>query len=99
MDHSSNRLEVEQSFKDFAQLIHAAQRPLPTQTGDGTYIEHDQPHSVFSDLKGLGFKDVSTLMTVMKTKASGQLTDDRTYLMEKVIAVSFGVALYRGESC
>ena len=85
--HSGKREDVESSFKEFAQLVHASQRPLPTQTGDGTYIEHKEHQGMFSDLRNLGFKDAATLMSVMKTKASGELADDRTYLMEKVIQV------------
>jgi len=85
--HSVKREEVQSSFQQYAQLIHAAQRPLPTQSGDGSYLEQDVPASMMQDLKSLGFKDVKTLMAVMKTKASGALADDKTYLMERVIQV------------
>src|SRR5256885_13394794 len=37
-NHNTSRGEVESAFKQYAQLIHAAKRPLPNQTGDGTYI-------------------------------------------------------------
>ena len=84
---AAKREDVETTFKQFSQLVHASQRPIPTQTGDGTYIEHQEPPGMFADLKALGFKDARTLMDVMKTKAAGGLTDDRTYLMEKVIQV------------
>ena len=86
-DHSPQRGEVASSFSQFAQLIHASRRPLPTQTGDGTYVEHEMPSGMMQDLRSLGFKDVKTLMQVMKTKATGQLQDDKTYLMERVIQV------------
>lgn len=36
----------------------------------------------------MGFKDVHTLMDVMKNKATGDLQDDKTYLMEHTIQVS-----------
>lgn len=86
--HSVKREEVQSSLQQFAQLIHTAKRPLPTQSGDGTYLEHEVPSSMMEDLKSLGFKDVKTLMAVMKTKASGELADDKTYLMERVIQAS-----------
>ncbi len=35
----------------------------------------------------MGFKDAHTLMNVMQDKASGELQDDKTYLMERVIQV------------
>lgn len=86
--HASIKEEVESSLAKFAQLIHAARRPLPTQTGDGAYLDHPVPTSLMKDLTSLGFKDVNTLMQVMKTKATGALQDDKTYLMERVIQVS-----------
>ena len=87
-DHSASRHEVESSFEKYAQLIHASQRPLPTQTGDGAYLDHTEPSGLLQDLKSIGFKDIGTLMQVMKNKASGELQDDKTYMMEHVIQAS-----------
>jgi len=93
-DHAANRSEVESSFTQFAHLVHAAQRPLPNQTGDGTYIEEKQQHSgLWADLRSLGFKDAKTLVEVMKNTASGSLIDDKTMLMERVIQVSRNIYL------
>lgn len=86
-DHSASRAEVQSSFAKFGQLIHASRRPLPTQTGDGAYLDHAEPSGLKEDLRSLGFKDVKTLMEVMKTKGVGGLQDDKTYLMERVIQV------------
>jgi hypothetical protein len=89
-DHTASRSEVESSFTQFAHLVHAAQRPLPNQSGDGTYIEEKQQHSgLWADLKALGFRDVKTLTEVMKNTASGALVDDKTMLMERVIQVTY----------
>ena len=88
VDHSASRGEVESSFEQFAQLIHASRRPLPTQSGDGAYLDHTEPSGLLQDLKSIGFKDVNTLMQVMKQKKSGALQDDKTYIMERVIQVS-----------
>lgn len=88
-DHTVSRSEVESSFTQFAHLVHAAQRPLPNQSGDGTYIEEKQQHSgLWADLRSLGFRDVKTLTEVMKNTASGALVDDKTMLMERVIQAS-----------
>lgn len=84
-DHSASRGDVESAFEKFAQLIHASNRPLPTQSGDGAYLEHAEPTGLMQDLKSIGIKDVGTLMEVMKAKTSGKLQDDKTYLMEHVI--------------
>lgn len=85
VDHSASRTDVESSFQQFAQLIHASRRPLPTQSGDGAYLDHAEPTSLMQDLKALGFKDIGTMMSMMKTKATGAPQDDKTYLMEHLM--------------
>ena len=71
-------------LEQFAQLIHMSRRPLPTQSGDGAYLDHDIPSGLMDDLRSLGFKDVKTLMEIMRQK-KGALQDDKTYIMERVI--------------
>lgn len=94
-EQSITRSDVDSGFDQFAQLLHAARRPLPTQTGDGSYVDQsDVPSSLFQDMKSLGFKDVKTLREVMKGKASGGPADDKTMLMERVIQVS-SLFIYR----
>ncbi|KAL2052222.1 hypothetical protein ABVK25_007381 [Lepraria finkii] len=84
-DHTASRADVESSFAKFAQFLHASRRPLPTQSGGGVYLDHKEPSGLMADIKALGFKDVGTLMDVMKNKATGDLQDDKTYLMEHTI--------------
>ncbi|KAI9860958.1 MAG: hypothetical protein M1813_005637 [Trichoglossum hirsutum] len=84
-DHSAKREEVSAVFEQYAQLIHSSNRPLPTQTGDGSYVEQTLPSGLLQDLKSLGFKDVNTLLEFMKEKKAGGPSDDRTYLMERVM--------------
>lgn len=86
-DHGVKRSEVSSTFEKYAQLIHASRRPLPTQSGDGTYLENDSPSGLFQDMKSLGFKDVNTLKDLMKSKAKGEYVDDKTMLMERIIQV------------
>lgn len=86
--HTADREEVSNVFKDFAQLIHASRRPLPNQSGDGSYLDHEEPTGLMTDLRSMGFKDLKTLKDVMAVKASGQRADDKTYLMERVIQVA-----------
>ena len=87
-EHSSK--EAQTLLEQFAQLVHAARRPLPTQSGDGAYLDHEVPSGLMQDLRSLGFKDVKTLMQVM-TKSAGSLQDDKTYLMERVIQLVSGL--------
>ncbi|OOQ87882.1 Linoleate 10R-lipoxygenase [Penicillium brasilianum] len=80
-----NRAEVVAVFEKYAQAIHASREPLPNQTGDGTYLKHDQSSGLFNDIKSLGFRDLNTVKDLIKNKASGELIDDKTYLMERII--------------
>lgn len=83
--HQVNRAEVVAVFERYAQAIHASREPLPNQTGDGTYLKHDQSSGLINDIKSLGFRDINTVKDLIKSKASGELVDDKTYLMERII--------------
>lgn len=85
--HPVKRGEVVAVFEKYAQAIHASREPLPNQTGDGTYLKHDQSTGLIDDIKSLGFKDIGTVKELIAQKASGELTDDKTYLMERIIQV------------
>lgn len=86
-DHPVRRADVEGAFEKYAPLIHASRGPLPAQSGDGSYVDHDEPSGLFQDLKAIGFKDVATLRDFLKNKASGELIDDKTMIMERIIQV------------
>jgi linoleate 10R-lipoxygenase len=86
-DNNAKRHEVSATFEEYAQLIHASRRPLPMQTGDGTYLDNEHNSSIFQDLGVLGVKDFGTLMDVIKNKVTGGLVDDKTMLMEHIIQV------------
>ena len=86
-NHTVKRAEVVAVFEKYAQAIHASREPLPNQTGDGTYLKHDQSSGLISDIKALGFRDINTVKDLIKSKASGELIDDKTYLMERIIQV------------
>lgn len=84
-NHVVKRAEVVATFEKHAQSIHASQEPLPNQTGDGTFMKHDKSPGLIGDIKSLGFRDVSTVKDLIASKTSGELVDDKTYLMERVI--------------
>ncbi|KAJ5137335.1 hypothetical protein N7526_003568 [Penicillium atrosanguineum] len=84
-NHQVNRAEVVAVFEKYAQAIHASREPLPNQTGDGTYLKHDESSGLINDIKSLGFRDINTVKDLIKSKASGELVDDKTYLMERII--------------
>ena len=76
---------MDSSFTRFAHILHASRRPLPNQSGDGSTLDTTEPTGLLGDIKKMGFKDARTLMDVVKTKASGELQDDKTYIMERTI--------------
>jgi Animal haem peroxidase len=75
-EHIVERENVDNVLTEFAHVLHASQRPLPTQTGDGTGIA--------DDVRSLGFKDIKVLRDVL-ANTRRELVDDKTYLMERVI--------------
>lgn len=83
----ASREAVQATFEKYSQLIHASQTPIPRQVGDATFLEHDTTSGLFGDIKSLGFRDVGTLKDIIQDKAAGGLTDDKTYLMERIIQV------------
>lgn len=84
---SATRADVQSTFEQYAQLIHAAQRPLPNQSGDGAYLEKEDSSGFFADLKSLGLKDIRTVRHIMEDKAAGKPQDDRQMHMEEVMQV------------
>jgi len=87
IDESAERAAIHSHFKDFAQIINVSRQPVPDQSGDGTYMEKEETTGLFADMKNLGFKDLKTLREVLGNRASGELVDDKTYIMERVIQV------------
>ena len=96
---SSSELEavrerVDGALKSLADLFNAAARPLPTETGNGTYLEDDPPDLIdriqadIQNFSHLGIRDVATLLEAQKTYLSGTYMDDKHYLMEGLTSVS-----------
>ena len=84
---SATREDVQSTFEQYAQLIHASRRPLPDQSGDGAYLEKEESSGFWTDLKALGLKDVQTIRHIMEDKAAGKPQDDKKMHMEEVIQV------------
>lgn len=102
-DATVTRETVSDTFAEYAQLIHASQRPLPNQSGDGQYLEKDEPSGFWADMKSLGIKgmacspheghvlilhpDLKTVRHILEDKASGLPQDDRKMHMEEIMQV------------
>lgn len=89
------RDRVDGALKSLADLLSAAGRPMPTETGNGTYLADDPPDLLdriqadIQNLSHLGIRDVSTLLEAQKVYLSGTFMDDKHYLMEGLTSVSY----------
>jgi hypothetical protein len=87
------RGRLQRGFRQIVSLVNAAEKPQPTETGDGTYLkgEGDDPElvqkieSALKTLTSLGMDDTKTLVEVQGKKITGALWDDKEYLMEHLI--------------
>jgi hypothetical protein len=70
-------------------VLAASLRPLPTETGDGTYIKGNTTTGIAKDIGHVDIKDLETLAVVAKKGITGDAVNDREYIMERVIQVSF----------
>lgn len=85
------RKDVESVFHQFAQLLHASRRPLPDQSGDGSYLTEELPTGLWNDLKNMSLTDVKknvrTFKHMIEDKVRGLPQDDRKMHVEEIIQV------------
>lgn len=86
-EHVSDRQKLEEALDSVSGVIRASLRPLPTQTGDGSYIEPPSESGVFHDILITTIEDMKTLLKAKMTELNGDPVDDKTYLMERIIQV------------
>lgn len=87
-DQNSIRGEIEKSLSQLNNVVSASLRPLPTETGDGTYVtDSSATTGILKDLGYVHIKDVETLVDVTKSAATGDPVNDREYIMERIIQV------------
>ncbi|KAJ5669994.1 Psi-producing oxygenase A [Penicillium maclennaniae] len=73
---------------DLEQIVEASLRPLPTETGDGTYIKEEKSTGIIKDIPHLPIKDLEGLAVTAKSAITGDDVNDREYIMEQVIEVA-----------
>lgn len=69
------------------QIVEASERPLPTETGDGTYIKEEKTTGIIKDIPHLSIKNLEGLAVMAKSAITGDNVNDRKYIMEQVIQV------------
>ncbi|CAK7232698.1 hypothetical protein SCUCBS95973_009190 [Sporothrix curviconia] len=78
-------------FGKISSLRAASKRPLPTQTGNGTYIVAKKYTGLRGDIKYISWDNVKTVLELAKNKKKGGPVDDRTMIMERVIQLVAGL--------
>lgn len=84
-----SRADIQSAVTQISHVLYASWRPLPTQTGDSTYLAGNETKlNVLWDLNQLSVRNVQTLKDMLVDGLEGSLIDDRTYIMERVIALA-----------
>jgi linoleate 8R-lipoxygenase/9,12-octadecadienoate 8-hydroperoxide 8R-isomerase len=68
-------------------IVSASLRPLPTETGDGSYVKELSSTGIVRDLGRMDLSDVKTIVELTKNAATGEPVDDKQYIMERLIQV------------
>ena len=86
-EYISDRQKIEDAFVSIKGLVKASLRPLPTQTGNGTFITNPISTGLLEDLEKLNIRDIPTLIQTVKGKITNAPINDKTLLMERVVQV------------
>ena len=86
--HVTFRSEITTAFSSVSSVIKAIVRPLPTDTGDGSYITTQKTTGLLHDLTHVQTDDLRTLVDVAEVAVDGEPVKDKTYLMERVVKLA-----------
>ncbi|KAF7720011.1 Psi-producing oxygenase A [Penicillium ucsense] len=89
--HETNTNGDKTPMAQLEQVLKAALRPLPTETGDGTYVKDTKSTGLAKDLSHVDLVDIKTLADVAKNAITGETMNDRNYIMERVIQLAAGL--------
>lgn len=84
-NNSANGIGTE--ISNVEKVIASSLRPLPTETGDGTYVKTPTTTGLAKDLGHFNLKDVEAIIEVAKDAVTGEPWNDREYIMERVVQV------------
>lgn len=76
-------------FSQFGEVANASLRPITPDSGTSSPLRGltTGPTGLLQDIGTLDSKDVGTILELLKNAASGELVDDKRYIMERVIQV------------
>ncbi|KAB8216542.1 hypothetical protein BDV33DRAFT_194313 [Aspergillus novoparasiticus] len=69
-------------------VVSASLRPLPTETGDGSYVKVSNSTGIVRDLGRMDLSDVKTIVELTKNAATGEPLNDKHYIMERLIQLT-----------
>ncbi|KAE8144928.1 heme peroxidase [Aspergillus avenaceus] len=72
-------------------VVSASLRPLPTETGDGSYIAESKGTGFVTDFSRMDLGDVKTIVEITKNAATGESVNDKQYIMERLIQLTSGL--------
>ncbi|KAF2760619.1 hypothetical protein EJ05DRAFT_436627 [Pseudovirgaria hyperparasitica] len=97
-DFEKTRNSIGAGFRELGELISHVRKPIPRGTGNGTDLDEEekwhfikQVESGLQDLSHLGVSDISSLIAMQHKVATGQVIDDKQYLMEGLIKAAAGL--------
>lgn len=88
-EDSSNMQGIGNTVSQLEKVISASLRPLPTETGDGSYIAKSTDTGLAQDLRHVDLEDLKTVLEITKNATTGKPINDKGYVMERLIQVSF----------
>ncbi|EAU35794.1 hypothetical protein ATEG_03992 [Aspergillus terreus NIH2624] len=82
---------IGKAISQLEKVATASLRPLPTETGDGSYVAESTATGLVQDLPHVDLGDLKTLLDVTKNAATGEPIDDKGYVMERLIQLASGL--------
>ena len=91
--HTSILSDIWTNLERISNLANASMRPLPTETGDGSYITRPEHEGFLKSLASLNFGDAATIADTVRAKITSKPVDDKSYHMERVIKLACDLPL------
>ena len=85
--------QIHDAFASAGGLIKAVLRPMPTVTGDGTFVDPPKTTGILKDIEKLEPTDVETIAELAKSTIFREATNDKSYFMERMIKLASSLPL------
>jgi linoleate 8R-lipoxygenase / 9,12-octadecadienoate 8-hydroperoxide 8R-isomerase len=90
-----SRADIESALAQVSNALHTSLGPTTTQTCDHTYFSAGNAEpNILSGAKHISVRNIQTLKDMVAEGLAGNLIDDKTYIMERVIQLAAELPLY-----